>query len=794
MSKALVIVESPAKAKTINKYLGKDYVVKASMGHVRDLPGKDLGVDIDNDFAPTYEVTKDKVVKELKAAARKADAIYVATDPDREGEAIGWHIAQLLDPKAEKTHRVTFNEITKAAVKAAFEAASILDLNKIDAQQTRRILDRLVGYKISPLLWDKVRRGLSAGRVQSVTLKMVCDRERAIRAFEAVEYWTITAKLEGDQPPQFTCKLVKLGDDKLVPSSQAESDAVVAGLDGAAWTVRSIERKKRRRNPVPPFITSKLQQDAARQLRFSVKKTMRVAQRLYEGVELGKEGAIGLITYMRTDSTRVSDEALTSVRGFIAATYGDDALPAKARSFPSKKRSQDAHEAVRPTSMDHTPESVREFLDRDDFRLYSLIWNRFVASQMKPALYDQTTVEIAAAAYVFRTTGSVLLDKGFLAVYEESQETTDSKETESSSLPPLTEGQELRLLGLEPEQHFTEPPPRYTEAALVKALEENGIGRPSTYAQILATIEKREYTVKDERKFVPTELGFLIADLLTENFSDIVDPGYTARLEDKLDEIEEGSLNWITALREFHDKFDADLTKAKAEMRDVKREEVPTGESCEKCGKPMLRKWGRFGTFVACSGYPECRNTRESEESGNETPAVEAEPCEKCGSEMVVKRGRFGHFLACTGYPKCKNTRRLVKDADGNVRAAAAKILDETCPECSSAMVEKQGRFGPFVACSNYPDCKFIKREEVGVDCPTDGGPIVAKRSKRGRTFYGCANYPKCDWVAWNKPLAGTPCPECNAPFLLERVTKKSGTTHYCANEECKYKTQPVAT
>jgi DNA topoisomerase-1 len=803
--RSLVIVESPAKANTINKYLGKEFVVKASMGHVKDLPKSKLGVDIDNDFEPVYEPIpgKEKVIRELRTAAKTAGRIFLAADPDREGEAICQHLKEILDGnKAVEIYRVLFNEITPKAIRAAIAAPGRINQHIVDAQQARRILDRLVGYQISPLLWDKVRRGISAGRVQTVALRMIVDREREIQAFKPEEYWSITAKLEGHQPPPFEAKLVKIKGKTAEVNSQAEADHVLAAVKKSTFLVESVVTKEKKRNPVPPFTTSKIQQDAARRLRFTVKKTMMLAQRLYEGIELGEEGRIGLITYMRTDSTRISDDAMQMVRSYVSDVYGEPYLPEKPVIYKSKKDAQDAHEAIRPTFVGRTPDDLKTFLSEDELKLYRLIWTRFVASQMNPAIYDQTTVEISAKDYLFRATGRVMKFDGFLKVYEESADDdviklqTAVDEDEDINLPALTQGEQVNLLDIVPRQHFTEPPPRYTEASLVKALEEKGIGRPSTYATILTTIQDREYVSKEQGKFKPSELGTVVTDMLVKHFEDIFDLQYTARMEEELDEVEDGKMTWIEALDEFYKKFEKDLKKASKNMENLKAQEIPTDEVCEKCGSPMVKKWGQFGSFLACSAYPECKNTKElqTEEtaagasaSSSEGP-VEVEPCENCGKPMALKRGRFGQFYACTGYPECKTTRKIA--AGEKVPKKPDVTLDETCPKCGEAkLVIKDGRFGQFTSCSNYPKCKYIKPKTIGVPCPKPGcgGQIIERRSKRGKTFYGCGNYPNCDFVAWNKPVPEE-CPQCGAPFLLEKTTKREGTIRYCNEESCKYK------
>jgi DNA topoisomerase I len=799
MAKALVVVESPAKAKTINKYLGKNYTVIASMGHVRDLPKSKLGVDIEEGFEPSYEViaSRKKVLKELKDAAKGSDDIFIATDPDREGEAIGWHLAEELGSgNKKKIRRLMFNEITKKGVLSALEHPTEINKQMVDAQQARRVLDRLVGYKISPLLWDKVRRGLSAGRVQSVALKLAVDREREIERFVAEEYWNITARLAGPVPPEFDAKLLKRGGSNIKVTSQAESDAVVADLRGASWTVASVATKERKKNAVPPFITSKLQQAA----RFPVKKTMMIAQQLYEGVELPGEGAVGLITYMRTDSTRVSEQALEDVRAYIGTRFGADFVPDKPNLYRAKADAQDAHEAIRPTSMQYDPESVRGQLTPDQYYLYRLIWNRFVASQMPPATFDETTVDIQAADYLFRVKGSVPKFAGWLAVY--NQETVEvrtdgpgpdaasSEDDEGSSvLPALSEGDRLDLKELKPEQKFTQPPPRYSEATLVKALEENGIGRPSTYASIIGVIQARDYVNKIEGRFKPTMLGMMLVEkLLSPAFDDILDVEYTRNLEEDLDKIEEGTSTYKKTLTSFYKKFAKDLIKGGKDMPNLKEGVEPQPAiACDKCGKPMVIKSGKFGLFLACSGYPECENTRELEtpEAGADGEALE-EACENCGKPMAMKRGRFGQFLACTGYPECKTTRKIITTKQGMTAAKPDQILDEKCPKCDSNLVVKQGRFGEFTACSSYPACKYVKQKSTGLVCPKDGGDVVERKSRRGKVFFGCANYPDCDFVLWNRPIL-EPCPQCKATFLVEKITKRHGRQLLCNNEECDY-------
>jgi DNA topoisomerase-1 len=810
LSKGLVIVESPAKAKTIQKYLGKGYTVEASLGHVKDLPKSTLGVDIDNQFETEYIVIpgKEKVLSKLKKLAESAESIYLAPDPDREGEAIAAHLAEELGTngtkkKKKKTEddqrirRVTFNEITQRAVREAFEHPRQIDKHLVDAQQARRVLDRLVGYQVSPLLWDKVRRGLSAGRVQTVALRLIVEREREIKAFEKKEYWTIDAHLAANKPPAFDARLIGKGDEKIEVPNAEEAEKIRAFLERADWLVRSVERKERRRNAAAPFTTSKLQQDSARKLRFSVKRTMMIAQRLYEGVELGDEGLVGLITYMRTDSTRVSNEALAEVRELIHKDFGPNYLPEQPNTFKSKKGAQEAHEAIRPTSVARHPDSIKQYLKEDEYKVYKLIWQRFVASQIAPAVFDQTTVDIDAKQGTerswFRVTGSVLKFDGFLKVYKESKEGVDEEDEElKHHLPPLEAGQKLTLKALNPEQHFTEPPPRYNEASLVKELEERGIGRPSTYATILSTIQERQYVTKIGGKFAPTEIGLVVTDLLVDNFRDIFDVAYTARLEEELDEVEEGKEKWTDALAEFYKKFEKDLRYAEKHMENIKRMEKPTDEKCEQCGSPLVIKWGKHGSFYACSSYDKddpnsCKFTKENPinlpdlDSADMQETAQEEYCENCGRVMVLKRGRFGQFMACTGYPDCKTTRRL----DQGKRVPDIP-LDEPCPNCGRNLMIRHGRYGEFTACSGYPECKYVKQNFIGVKCPLcKDGELVEKRARKGNTFYGCSNYPKCKFTSANKPIPEK-CPSCGNEYLVEKSTK-DGAVIACPNKECDY-------
>jgi DNA topoisomerase I len=818
MPKNLVVVESPAKAKTINKYLGKDFIVMASIGHIKDLPSKGLGVDVLNNFEPEYEIIPDskkrnnkKIVADLKKTAKEVDAIFLAADPDREGEAICQHLAEEIVPKkpAKPAFRVMFNEITKRAVQEAFEHPKQIDANLVDAQQARRVLDRLVGYKVSPLLCRTIGGRLSAGRVQSVALRMVVEREREIEAFVKTEYWTIAANLTGNQPPAFDARLLKVGDQTVKTSGfdqDLKKSEILIGNDGQAreivdeaatqtFVVDEVTTKERKRNPVPPFITSKLQQEASRKLGFPVKRTMMIAQHLYEGVEIGEEGPVGLITYMRTDSIRVGEAALGEVRDFVKGQYGANYLPEKAVHYRSKKDAQDAHEAIRPTDVTRTPDSLAKYLKPEELKLYRLIWQRFVASQMMPALFDQTTIDIQAGRFVFRATGSVQKFDGFLKIYQEGRDETPAADDDESerTLPLVTKGETLALNKIDPEQHFTEPPPRFTEATLVKILEEKGIGRPSTYAAIMTVIQDREYVEKREGRFHPTALGKTVNDVLIEGgFADLFNETYTARMEQELDEIEEGKLKWTDALHEFYSKFKDDLVKFQKYAKDIKEKETPTDEVCLKCNTPgMVQKLGRFGKYLKCNN---CGATRDAEPvaadggastEGSADGEEEIEACELCGKQMQLKRGRFGPFYGCSGYPECRNIRRISKS--GKVNAPPVPI-DEKCPLDDAQLVKRQGRFGEFVSCSNYPKCKYIKQETTGVKCPRPGcgGDLVVKKSRRGKVFYGCANYPKCDTVYWDKPVEEK-CPQCGKPFLLEKTTKK-GTTRKCADEECGYK------
>jgi DNA topoisomerase-1 len=739
----------------------------------------------------------------LKAAAKNADMIYIASDPDREGEAIGWHVMQLLGGDSKKVRRILFHEITKNAVKKAIDNPGDIDMNKVNAQQARRVLDRLVGYKLSPLLWDKVRRGLSAGRVQSVAMKMIVDREDSIKAFVPEEYWTFAARLAAKQPPQFTAKLTKVDGKKADVTNEEQARKIETALKSGQYVVTEIARKERKQSAAPPFITSTLQRTAYNRFKWPVKRTMQIAQKLYEGKELGTFGFAGLITYMRTDSVRISDEALGEVRQYIGAKYGHDILPEKPNVYRVKKaaQAQEAHEAIRPTSMELDPEKVKDFLTREEYNLYKLIWERFVGSQMKPALFDVTDADIQVGNLTVRASGEVQKFAGFLAVFQDAPSEDDEEGEEKKNekaLPPLTEGEILQLIDLETKQNFTQPPPRYTEATLVKALEENGIGRPSTYGAILTTIQARDYTYKHDGKFHPTHLGALVVKLLKQSFGDIIDEGYTAELEEKLDNVEDGQREWTDLMREFSGKFNIDLERAGKEMTQVKGTGLETDEKCDNCGSPMVIKFGRFGEFLACSNYPECKTTKEMPkgDAAEATSDDEQIICDKCGKPMQLKRSRFGQFFACTGYPDCKNTK------DPKLMKATAGLPTEPqppCENCGKEMVLKSGRYGPFYSCAGYPDCKTIRKigrkgspaKPTGVKCPKcEEGELVERISRRG-VFYSCNRYPKCDFTLNNRP-ANRECPKCHAPYLLEKETKREGHIEYCNNPECDHRA-PIA-
>lgn len=752
MTRPLVVVESPTKVRTLKKYLGSDYNVAATVGHFKDLPSNEMGIDIENGFTPQYKTIpgKQKVIQSLRRAAGEAVDVYLAPDPDREGEAIAWHTSEVLNMKGRRFHRVLFHELTQNAILKAMASPEKLDRSKYEAQQTRRVLDRLVGYEVSPILWRKVQGGLSAGRVQSVAVRIICERERAIQAFESEEFWTITALLEAPDPPPFQAKLVKKDGAKITIPNEEAARKALAELDGRPFIVEKVVKKEIRKNPLPAFTTSKLQQESIRKLHFSAKKTMLLAQQLYEGIDLGPGEPVGLITYMRTDSTRVSQEAVQEVRKLIVERFGEAYRPAAPRQFRNKKKVQDAHEAVRPTSVFRTPDQVASFLTPDQLALYRLIWERFVASQMQSALVDQTTVSIAANGYLFQATGSVVRFPGFMALYQSEEE--EGRKEEEAKMPPLKEGTGLDCKRLEPKQHFTQPPPRFSEASLVKELEEKGIGRPSTYATILSTIRDKGYVDLVKGYFRPSELGFIVNDLLVGSFSDVFDPAFTARMEDALDKIETAQDKPIDVLTNFYGAFKKDLAVANEKMVNIKGVGVSVGLDCPACGRQLHIKMGKNGAFLACSGYPECRFTRNytRDEKGNivmEAPARQEatdQVCDKCGQPMVLKQGRYGSFLACSAYPACKNTRSL-----------------------------ENGR----------------PSSSTGVSCPEGGcsGELVEKKSKRGKIFYGCNRYPACTYAIWDRPVP-RPCPRCSSPFLVEKTSKKGGTHLACPTSGCFYK------
>ncbi|MHB1673556.1 MAG: type I DNA topoisomerase [Acidobacteriaceae bacterium] len=847
MAKSLVIVESPAKAKTINKYLGKDFIVEASLGHIMDLPKSKIGVELEHGtFEPELIVMpgKEKVVDRLKKLASTADAVYLAPDPDREGEAIAWHLEMQLKPQLRNKatiQRVTFNEITQKAVKAAFQHAGQVDARLVDAQQTRRVLDRIVGYQISPLLWDKVRRGLSAGRVQTVAVRLIVERERLIKAFQPVEYWSLDAQLTpvlggGKDGQEFTARFMGIDGKRATvetvnaPSlpNQAETDAIVAALKTADWNVRSVEKKERRQNPTAPFITSKLQQDASRKLGFNVRRTMGVAQRLYEGVEVGSQGTVGLITYMRTDSVRVSPDAIQDARAYIGKKLGQKYLPASPNVFKGKKDAQDAHEAIRPTNVELAPDEIKRYLSDEQYKLYKLIWQRFVASQMVQAVFDQTTVDIVAKSdrsYDYRVTGSVLKFDGFLKIYEEAKDTKDADdEALSNRLPELNDGQALNLKQLKPEQHFTEPPPRFNEASLVKELEERGIGRPSTYASIISTIQDREYAVKvppkGSGKFYPTELGQVVNDLLVKNFPYIFDPAYTAKLEVELDAVEDGTEKWTDLLSGFYSYFQEELKVADKNMEDIKRMEQPTTEKCPECGAPLVLKWGKFGSFYACSAYDKKKpvaiaNSAWEKDAKKAIKKIES----KLEYPMTVKttggagiapaavtvknRKELEAGLTQVAAPdrkleveqvSCKFTRENY-EAKPNLQATeaqSAEAEEEFCENCGRVMVLRNGPFGQFMACPGYnedPPCKTIRKlthkqqqkPAVPLDenCPKCGMQLVLRTGQYGE-FVSCSGYPKCKYIKQN--LTGVKCPTCGTGDIAERKARRGNFFYGCTN------------
>ncbi len=763
MPKDLIIVESPAKVKTISKFLGKDFIVDASVGHVRDLPTRDLGVDEENNFAPQYEVIKGKedVVKRLKAAAKRADKIFLAPDPDREGEAIAWHVAELLKPVNDRISRIQFNEITPRAVKEALENAQDLNEDLFDSQQARRILDRLVGYKISPILWKNVKRGISAGRVQTVALKILVEREKERRAFRADEYWPFKVLLEGKNPPPFWLDLYKLSAKAIKPGvnhigTSTEAEALQETLESGEVVVETVQEN----------------------------------QRLYEGVELGKRGTTALITYMRTDSVRIAKEAQDAARGLILDRFGADYYPSKTRNFKTKGGAQDAHEAIRPVDVSITPEDIQSYLPADQHKLYKLVWQRFVASQMAAATFWDTTVLVKAPKTLWRAKGERMLFPGFLAAMDKGGNDGDTE------LPKLSEGDVLKLNELKKEQKFTQPPARFSEASLVKTLEELGIGRPSTYAAIISTLLDREYARQEEKRFVPTELGFTVSDQLSEHFKALMDVGFTAQMEGLLDEVAEGKKDWADLLKNFGDDFYPTLDKARTEMA---RSQQETDIKCDNCGKPMAIKFGKTGEFLGCTGFPACRTIKNftRDEHGaiqiveREKPEETGVKCEKCGRPMAIKQSRRGEFLGCTGYPDCKSIVNFERDEDGRIKVVETekpKVVG-TCPECGGELLLKKARTGSrFIACSNYPDCTHASPFSTEVPCPVQGceGVLVEKSSRRGKLFYSCSTYPKCDYAVWNWPI-NEACPKCGHPILTRKTTKDKGEHIACPQKGCGY-------
>jgi len=753
VTKPLIVVESPTKVKTIKKYLGNNYNVVATVGHIKDLPANEIGIDIEKDFKPKYIIIpgKKKVVSSLKKAAGDALEIYLAPDPDREGEAIAYHTAEILKKQGRKFYRVLFHELTKNAINTAIGAPENLNKKKYEAQQARRILDRLVGYQVSPLLWRKVKGGLSAGRVQSVAVRIICERERAIYAFNTKEYWSITAYLESNTPPPFTAKLAKKDGKKISIPDEKASTAILNEISDNSFIVEKVQKKTTKRNPLPPFITSKLQQESIRKLKFSAKKTMTIAQQLYEGIDLGPGKPEGLITYMRTDSTRISKEAAEEALLLIRERFGKQYALEKPRFFKNRKKAQDAHEAIRPTSVFNTPEKIAGYLSKDHLSLYTLIWKRFVASQMQQAIIDTSLISINAGSCLFTASGSTIKFPGFMTLYMSVDE-ADERERKADDLPELSEGMVLKLNKLEPKQHFTLPPPRFSEASLVKELEENGIGRPSTYAAILSIIRQKGYVDFDKGYFIPNELGFIVNDLLVESFSDLFGVDFTARMENSLDNIEDAEADYLEVLKRFYDPFKKNLDAASESMLNMRGVGFPADLICPDCKRQLHVKVGKNGQYLACSGYPECKYSTNytRDETGKiqpiELPKEEATDkiCEKCGKPMVIKQGQYGPFLACSGYPKCKNTKSI--NSNHAVQA-------------------------------------------TGVKCPENGcsGDIVERKSRRGKIFYGCSRYPECTFAIWDKPVEKE-CPECKAKFLVEKTTKRAGTFHACMEKECGYK------
>lgn len=771
MTKNLIIVESPGKIKTLSKFLGKDFIIEASKGHVIDLPPSRFGVSTENGFVPNYHVVKDRkeVILRLQKVARMVDRIYLAPDPDREGEAISWHLANVLNIDPLSECRITFNSITREDVLKSLEQPRSINFPLVNAQQSRRILDRLVGYRLSPLLWQKICLGLSAGRVQSVAVALICQREKEILAFNPEEFWVISADVKNAQNRKFQVKLVKSDGKKSVVPDKATADAIIAKIKEAELSVTSVNSRDRRQSPPPPFITSTLQAEAAQKFSFTPRRTMSVAQKLYEGVEVGKEGQVGLITYMRTDSTRIAPEGLNELDSYLKENYSNEYLLASGRKFKMKKGAQDAHEAIRPTSVFRTPESMTAYLKPEQLKLYSLIWKRYVASQMADALYKVLTIDINVDGNLLQASGSTLVFEGFTALYAISRDEDSEPDVDGDSkqkLPMLKEGESLSLCEVKGDQNFTMPPPRYSESSLIKTLEKEGIGRPSTYATIVDTIQQRRYVRKVEGRFQPSDAAFVVTDILEKCFSDIINPGFTAKMESLLDKIEDGEIDWVQVLSDFYEPFMKDLKLAEEQVGKV---QIESDINCEKCGEKMVVRLGRSGKFLACSGYPACKSTINIPE------------------EVL---------LFADGIPKPPMQMAALIAAISADAASDAELIDENCDKCGAQMNIRTGRFGKFIACSNYPECKNTRPivKEIGVDCPLADcpGKMLEKKSKRGRLFYGCSSYPTCTLTTWAKPT-GELCPECKAP-LVWHSSKKLGNYIKCSGKGCKYKMIPEGT
>lgn len=794
MSK-LVIVESPAKAKTIKKYLGSGYEVVASMGHIRDLPSKKISVDIKNNFKPEYAVLegKEKLVEKLTSKAKDSSEVILATDPDREGEAISWHIANVLGLDLDKKNRVAFNEITKTGVKEGMDNPKKIDMALVDAQQARRVLDRIVGYKLSPFLWSKIRMGLSAGRVQSVALKLVVDREREIEEFTPEESFTIDAILQTlDKNSTFEASFYGINGKKTKLEDKKLAEEILADVKKSKFIIKKIKLGTRKKSPTPPFITSTLQQEASRKLSFRPKLTMQIAQQLYEGINIKGMGLTGLITYMRTDSLRVSDIAVNEIREYIDKKYGSDYLPKTPRAFKNKNKAQDAHEAIRPAIPSLIPDEIKDSLTQEQYKLYKLIWSRFAASQMADCKHDTAQADIEVDKYLFKASGFNVKFNGFTVLYEEDK---DEGAGNNSALFNLKEKEELNAKDIKCNRHLTQPPARYTEASLIKAMEKNGIGRPSTYATVITTITNREYVSRESKNLKPTELGFVVTDLLSDYFKKIVDVEFTAGMENDLDKVEEGKIDWVNNIKVFYEDFEKTLKEANKKTKGLKveLESDKTDIICDKCGSPMKIKQGRYGKFLGCSNYPKCKNIMKLNKDGTikDEPQNEDEEtdiiCEKCGAPMVIKQGRFGKFLGCSRYPYCKHIQNL--NEDGSVKTKEQEEeeakTDEICNKCGKPMVVKHGRYGRFLACSGYPECKNIKNLDAGIkaNCPKCGSKMIQKRTKKHVIFYSCSKYPECDYSTWDVPLENKTCPKCNKMLLKA----KKGNKIYCSNENCDY-------